>query len=140
MARRHAIRHLSSACAEHVRRPVGGAGEQSVVMAVAVAEPALGKPTPSPAPMSSTPSPWVLGARSETGYVRSANEDRMGWTRTPYGDVFVVSDGMGGHLGGALAAEITLRTLQQQLALIPPASDRFADHVRQAFLAANRDV
>lgn len=90
--------------------------------------------------MSSTPSPWVLGARSETGYVRSANEDRMGWTRTPYGDVFVVSDGMGGHLGGALAAEITLRTLQQQLALIPPASDRFADHVRQAFLAANRDV
>ena len=90
--------------------------------------------------MSSAPSPWVLGARSETGYVRSSNEDRMGWTRTPYGDVFVVSDGMGGHLGGALAAEITVRTLQQQLALIPPASNRFGDHVRQAFLAANRDV
>jgi len=90
--------------------------------------------------MSSAPSPWVLGARSETGYVRSVNEDRMGWTRTPYGDVFAVSDGMGGHLGGALAAEITVRTLQQQLALIPPASNRFGDHVRQAFLVANRDV
>lgn len=92
--------------------------------------------------MSATPgaSPWVLGARSETGYVRAANEDRMGWTRTPFGDVFVVSDGMGGHRGGALAAEITVETLQQQLATISPGSEHFSDLIRQAFAAANREV
>lgn len=85
-------------------------------------------------------SPWVLGARSETGYVRAANEDRMGWTRTPFGDVFVVSDGMGGHRGGALAAEITVQTLQQELATIAPGSEHFSDQIRQAFAAANREV
>lgn len=90
--------------------------------------------------MTAPASPWVLGARSETGYVRSTNEDRMGWTRTAYGDVFVVSDGMGGYRGGALAAEIVVRTLQERLAAIPPDSPRFADYIRQAFDAANREV
>ncbi|MCK7494852.1 MAG: hypothetical protein MZW92_29860 [Comamonadaceae bacterium] len=36
---------------------------------------------------------WVLGARSETGYVRTANEDRMGFIRTPHGDVYVIPTG-----------------------------------------------
>ncbi|MDB5999067.1 MAG: serine threonine protein phosphatase, partial [Rhizobacter sp.] len=90
--------------------------------------------------MTQAASPWVLGARSETGFVRSVNEDRMGWTRTRFGDVFVVSDGMGGHRGGALAAEITVRVLQEQLANIPPGSERFSDHIHQAFQTANREV
>jgi serine/threonine protein phosphatase PrpC len=90
--------------------------------------------------MRSAASPWVRGARSETGYVRKANEDRMGWTPTAFGDVYVVSDGMGGHLGGALAAELTIRSLQEALARIPPDSLRFADGVREAFAAANEEV
>lgn len=85
-------------------------------------------------------SPWVLGARSETGFVRTANEDRMGWTRTPFGDVYVISDGMGGYRGGALAAEVTLATLQQQLASVDPESPRFAADVQQAFAVANEAV
>ena len=85
-------------------------------------------------------SPWVLGARSETGYVRTANEDRMGWTRTPYGDVYVVSDGMGGYRGGAIAAEVTIATLQERLAGIDPDSPQFAEGVQQAFGAANDAV
>ncbi|MDM0047935.1 protein phosphatase 2C domain-containing protein [Variovorax sp. J22R115] len=91
-------------------------------------------------PMGSAASAWVRGARSETGYVRKANEDRMGWTPTAFGDVYVVSDGMGGHLGGALAAELTVRSLQEALAKIPPDSLRFADGVREAFAAANEEV
>lgn len=90
--------------------------------------------------MNKNLSPWILGARSETGYVRSSNEDRMGWIRTTYGDAFIVSDGMGGYRGGALAAELTVRTLQEHLALITPQCPNFADGIRQAFVSANREV
>jgi serine/threonine protein phosphatase PrpC len=83
---------------------------------------------------------WVLGARSETGYVRMANEDRMGFIRTAYGDVYVVSDGMGGYRGGAMAAELTVQTLRDRLAALTPASGSFTEQVRDAFLAANEVV
>ena len=80
------------------------------------------------------------GARSETGYVRSANEDRMDMALLPFGDVYVVSDGMGGYKGGALAAELTVRTLKERLSALSPESPTTADDVRQAFLAANAEV
>lgn len=95
---------------------------------------------PTPTAMNRKLSPWILGARSETGFERSSNEDRMGWIRTAYGDAFIVSDGMGGYRGGALAAELTVHTLQEHLALIAPQSVHFADGIRQAFLSANREV
>lgn len=83
---------------------------------------------------------WTMGARSETGYVRTTNEDRMGWTRAVYGDVYVVADGMGGYRGGALAAELTVAMLEDQLARIAANADGFGDALRQAFLAANDKV
>lgn len=83
---------------------------------------------------------WVLGARSETGFVRTANEDRMGFTRTPFGNVYVVSDGMGGYRGGALAAELTVCTLQNHLASLAPGHSAVPDRVREAFAAANQAV
>ncbi|WP_143325817.1 PP2C family protein-serine/threonine phosphatase [Paraburkholderia ribeironis] len=58
---------------------------------------------------------WSVGQRSETGYVRSENQDRMSWIRTSAADVFVVSDGMGGHAGGATAATLTVQVLQDEL-------------------------
>ncbi|HEY5759734.1 MAG TPA: protein phosphatase 2C domain-containing protein, partial [Steroidobacter sp.] len=85
-------------------------------------------------------SSWSIGARSETGFVRKANEDRMGWVRTSFGDVYVVSDGMGGYKGGALAAELTVSSLQQSLAQLAPRSKSFEEKVRQAFLEANDAV
>lgn len=80
------------------------------------------------------------GARSETGYVRTANEDRMGFRRTSYGDIYIVSDGMGGYRGGAMAAEITVQTLQEQLAGLSPNAADFPQRVREAFAAANTAV
>jgi serine/threonine protein phosphatase PrpC len=58
---------------------------------------------------------WSVGQRSETGYVRSENQDRMSWIRASAADVFVVSDGMGGHAGGAAAATLTVEVLQDEL-------------------------
>ena len=45
-----------------------------------------------------------VGARSETGYVREENQDRMTGDLGPFGPFYIVADGMGGHKGGALAA------------------------------------
>lgn len=87
-----------------------------------------------------TSRPWTVGARSETGYVREANEDRMGWRRAPFGDIYVVADGMGGYRGGALAAEIVTRTLQESLATLGPDEPDITRRVQEAFDAANAAV
>lgn len=54
-----------------------------------------------------------MGQRSETGYVRAENQDRMSWVRTAQADVYAVLDGMGGHAGGAIAAQLAVQVLQR---------------------------
>ncbi|MEM9467374.1 MAG: Stp1/IreP family PP2C-type Ser/Thr phosphatase [Actinomycetota bacterium] len=51
---------------------------------------------------------FAVGAATDTGRVRSANQDRY-LTSDP---VFVVADGMGGHMGGEVASAITVETLE----------------------------
>ena len=90
-----------------------------------------------------TATPWTnrlsVGQRSETGYVRSENQDRMSWVRTPVADVFVVLDGMGGHAGGGVAAELAVQVLQRHFeALTSLASVETV--LRDAFNEANETV
>lgn len=82
---------------------------------------------------------WSVGQRSETGYVRSENQDRMSWIRTKVADVFVVSDGMGGHAGGATAASITVQTLQETLQGLS-SLERASVTLEHALQAANAAV
>ena len=46
-----------------------------------------------------------------TGQVRKANEDSCGFSTVPNGDLFVVCDGMGGHVGGATASKIAVEQI-----------------------------
>lgn len=82
---------------------------------------------------------WSVGQRSETGFVRAENQDRMSWIRARAADIFVVSDGMGGHAGGALAAQLTVETLQRKLADFA-SLDGAAATLESAFQAANDAV
>ena len=50
-------------------------------------------------------------ALTDTGLVRSHNEDSNRVERTDNGDLFVVCDGMGGHVGGATASKIGVNSI-----------------------------
>lgn len=52
-------------------------------------------------------------ALTDTGLVRSHNEDANRIERTHNGDLFVVCDGMGGHVGGATASKIGVDSICQ---------------------------
>jgi len=49
-----------------------------------------------------------VGVQCDAGKQRSENQDRVSRAPTPYGDLFVVADGMGGYQGGAEAAQATV--------------------------------
>ena len=80
-----------------------------------------------------------VGARSETGYVRDENQDRMSGTRVPLGFLYIVADGMGGHQGGALAAELTVQGLQRYIGEAP-VNTPVEKVIHAAFNEANQTV
>lgn len=59
-------------------------------------------PTPQSQPNSLVVS---VGVQCNVGKERTENQDRITRAATPFGDLFVVADGVGGHQGGAEAAQ-----------------------------------
>jgi serine/threonine protein phosphatase PrpC len=61
----------------------------------------------------------ITSGRSHPGIVRLSNEDRFARFDSPFGQVFVIADGMGGAKGGATAAQLVVDGFQKSLLSSP---------------------
>lgn len=59
-------------------------------------------------PSQSSPVVVSVGVQCHVGKQRTENQDRVTRSDTPFGDLFVVADGIGGYQGGAEAAQVTV--------------------------------
>src|SRR5687768_1947064 len=55
---------------------------------------------------------FKFGNLTDTGMVRQANEDYYGCFDTPNGYIFILCDGMGGHIGGAVASQTAVEAVK----------------------------
>src|SRR5262249_31787953 len=89
--------------------------------------------------VSSSSLEWQVGALSETGPVRDENQDRMQQKRVELGEIYIVADGMGGHKGGDLAAQLTVDGLSDYLSKASR-NERIDPALKQAFEETNQRV
>src|SRR5574339_7289 len=85
---------------------------------------------------------WLGVGRSETGHVRTTNQDVFAAINSC--NFWIVADGMGGHPAGDVAAHVAVDTATQQAKVLLAAKDLSPDlrqkHLAETITAANRAI
>jgi protein phosphatase len=79
------------------------------------------------------------GNHSDVGKVRQANEDYFGAYDGKYGNLIIVSDGMGGYKGGKIASQIAVDSVHQHFESLPEQFDA-GEELRNAVRAAHNEI
>ena len=58
-----------------------------------------------------------LYSETNVGNKRPANEDFLGYSESPNGLIYVVCDGMGGHVGGATASQLAVNSILEFMSI-----------------------
>jgi len=82
--------------------------------------------------------PIIVGAESEIGR-REENQDSMTGFPSPFGAVYMIADGMGGHRGGAEASRMVVEGMRTHLLQSPPEMS-LQTAIENAARMTNREV
>lgn len=81
---------------------------------------------------------FSFGNATHVGQVRKANEDYFGSFETKNGYIFLVCDGMGGHVGGAKASQIAVSNIRDCLQQLDYATPYEA--LTQSLISSNKAI
>jgi protein phosphatase len=79
-----------------------------------------------------------IGTQTNKGRVRGSNEDS--YAANPKSKIFVVADGMGGHVAGEIASQIAASTVEEMVASRRCSGEQLEDTLRVAAQEANNRI